>query len=175
MFTGIITQTTKLKKIKGDLFYFIKPKNWRLKVGESINIDGVCSTIVKIEPSYFIVQYMPETLKIIKKLKINDLVNLEQSLKIGDRLGGHFVMGHVDGQGEVLKFKNKILKIKYPKKFKKYVVYKGSIAINGVSLTIISDLAVALIDYTLKRTNLGKLKRGDKVNLEFDLLAKLVK
>lgn len=172
MFTGIIEKTTPLQAIKGDRFVFAKPSAWRLREGQSISIDGVCSTVLRSNSKNFTVQYIPETLRVIKPLVVGRKMNLERSIRSSDRFEGHFVLGHVDTVGIVSSISSHVLKINYPKKFKKFLAYKGSVAINGVSLTTLRGLVVALIHHTLTHTNLGELKKGDKVNIEFDVLAK---
>jgi riboflavin synthase len=126
---------------------------------------------------------MPETLKLsnMGSLKKGDIVNIEQSMRMSDLLDGHVVLGHIDGKGEVLSIdkegNSKVFKIKVPeKKFSKFLVYKGSVAIEGISLTItkvVKDFfEVKILPYTLEHTNLKHKKKGDKLNLEFDILAK---
>lgn len=187
MFTGIIKTTGVIKKIEnknGKVYFTIAVKNFLrdVKIGSSIACDGVCLTVVKKIENNFVVELMPETLKLTKfrQTKIGDLINLEKSLKIGDRMDGHFVMGHVDGVGVA----DKIIKdggyieliIKTQLKLKKFLARKGSVTVNGVSLTI-SEVGknwfkVSLITHTLKITNLSLLRIGDKVNLEIDMIAR---
>jgi riboflavin synthase len=202
MFTGIIEKTGSIKiieKKEGKIFftieiYSVKPdmvgaKQFNrvnflkdVKIGDSISCDGVCLTVIKRGKNYFTVELMPETLKRtkFKESKIGDKVNLELALKIGDRLGGHFVSGHIDGIGEVKKIikdsGNYELIIKVSAGFSKFLPFKGSVAINGVSLTISGVgkdwLKASLIKHTLKETNLSELKIGNKVNIEVDMLAR---
>ena len=187
MFTGIIEKTGKIQKIekrKGKVYFTIQVKNFlaNTKIGDSISCDGTCLTVVKKTKDSFEVELMPETLKLTKFIdsRPEDLVNLELSMKVGQRLDGHFVMGHVDGVGRV---KNVIgngeyisLVIKTPQKIMKYLAYKGAVAVNGVSLTIAGVgknwFKVCLITHTLEVTNLSKLKAGDKVNIEVDMIAR---
>ncbi len=185
MFSGITEIKMPIKKIanqKGNLLAEIKkPLKWKLKVGESVLVDGICSTIIKTGAN-FKVEYMPETLSKtnIGERKIGDNVNLERSLKLNDLLSGHLVTGHIDLTGRVKKIKNsgnsKVIEFSVDKKFAKYLVNKGSVAVNGVSLTVVkagnNSFSVSLIPHTLKITNLGGLKIGDTVNLEFDVIAK---
>ena len=187
MFTGIVEKTGKLKKIEnknGKIYFTIGVIFFLqdIKIGASISCDGVCLTVVKKIKDSFMVELMPETLKLTKFVdsKIGDLINLEKSLKIGERIDGHFVMGHVDGVGIV----KKVIKegeytdliIKVSKKIIKYLAYKGSASINGVSLTIAGNgkdwLKVCLITHTLEITNLSVLKVSDKVNIEVDMIAR---
>ena len=187
MFTGIIRKTGKIKKIedrKGKIYFIIGVEDFfkETKVGDSVSCDGTCLTVVKSKKDSFQVELMPETLKLtkFKDSHKGDLINLELSMKIGQRLDGHFVMGHVDGVGEVKKIIREgeyiSLIIKVPKKLIKYLAYKGSVSVNGVSLTTAGVgkdwFKVCLITHTLKVTNLSKLKVGDKVNIEADMIAK---
>lgn len=186
MFTGIITNITGVKEAKktasGLAITFVKPKQWMdLELGESISVDGVCLTVERLGSNTFSCFLIPETLrKTTFGKQIPLTVNLERALKAGERFGGHFVQGHIDCIGEVVFSKKAAAEIvvAFPARFKKYVIDKGSIAVNGVSLTIVktdrNQLTIALIPYTLKRTNLGSLKPGDNVNLEFDMLSKYV-
>lgn len=187
MFTGIVAATGRLNKIekKNNKIYFtIVVPNFlsRVKIGQSIACDGVCLTVIKKTRRDFTVELMPETLKRTRfdQVKVGESINLELALKIGQRLDGHFVMGHVDGVGVVKKIikENEYvsLLIKIPPVLNKYLAYKGSVAVNGVSLTVAkvatNIFKVCLITHTLKVTNLSRLKIGDKVNLEADMLAK---
>ena len=151
-------------------------------MGESIAINGVCSTIKKNDKKTFTVEYMPETIKktTVGNFKKNTQVNLEKSLKLNDLLDGHIVQGPVDCKAKVQslksKGKSKILKVKVPVKFMKFIAEKGSVAIDGISLTVVDTgrdwFTVSLVSYTLENTNLGKIKIGDYVNIETDVLAK---
>ena len=186
MFSGIIQNTEKVRKIikeKDSLRIEIPiPKNWKIEIGESINIDGVCSTVERIKNKMFSVFYMPETLSKTNLSNVNKghILNLEKSLTLNSLIGGHLVSGHIDTTGKISKIidevESRIITINLPRKFTKYIVYKGSICVNGVSLTIVevydSSFIVSLIPHTLKNTNLGSLKRGDLVNIEIDLIAK---
>ncbi len=187
MFTGIVEKTGKLKKIEnknGKIYFTVEVKNFLqdIKIGSSISCDGVCLTVIKKTKDSFTVELMPETLRLTKfaDSKIGNLINLEKSLKIGERIDGHFVMGHVDGVGIIKKVVKEgeyiDLIIKVPKKIIKYLAYKGSASINGVSLTIAGAgkdwFKVCLITHTLDITNLSKLAAGDKVNIEVDMIAR---
>lgn len=187
MFTGIIhsvSKITKTQKSKNALTFFIAiPKGWKLKLGQSVAVNGVCLTVAKLDGKNFCAEIMTETLNKTSFGKtIPAEVNLERSLAVGDRLDGHFVLGHVDAVGKIKKVVcrelDRVYYLEYPKQFSRFVVSKGSITINGVSLTIITAkptmLGVALVGYTLRHTNLGKLKEGSLVNLEFDVLAKYI-
>lgn len=186
MFTGIITALEKPTDIKKDTESFLLslpvPKNWELKIGESVSVDGTCLTISNLNSNSFSVYLMKETLDktTFKDLDETHFFNLEQPLTLNSLVGGHLVTGHIDGVGELLKKENAqesaVLEIKLPEKLLRYLIYKGSVAVNGVSLTVVSVLeksfTVSLIPYTLENTNLGKLNIGDKVNIELDLIAK---
>lgn len=182
MFSGISQNLSCIEKIKREkdllIFHIKKPVALKIKKGDSINIDGVCSTVSKIGRDFFQVEYMSETVNITKPIKAGDFVNLESSLKINDLLGGHMVSGHIDCTGIVKNVKKEKLVISFPKKFSKYIINKGSVTVNGISLTahhlLRTTFQVSLIPYTLKHTNLSKLKKGSKVNLEFDQFAKYV-
>ncbi len=188
MFTGIIKKTSTVEKVStrnGSLFLEIKrPKGWKIWEGESVSISGVCSTVKKFNSQIFEVEYMPET---VKKTTVGfwqkDVwVNLEKSLTLSDLLDGHIVQGHVDTCGKVVGIKHVkesvVMKIKIPTKFMRLVAEKGSVSIDGISLTVVDAgsnwFSVSLVSYTLENTNLGKIKLGDKVNVETDVLAKYV-
>lgn len=186
MFSGIVeglVKSLKIKKEKNSIVVTLPiPKGWKLKKGESINIDGICSTVFQISKNSFSVFYMAETLDKTNILETTGkhYFNLERPLKLSSFVGGHLVSGHVDTVGVVIGIKKDgqsvVLTIKIPQKFSKYLIYKGSVVVNGVSLTVVetkkASFIVSLIPYTLKQTNLGTLKIGDKVNIEVDLVAK---
>ncbi|MDP3725308.1 MAG: riboflavin synthase [Nanoarchaeota archaeon] len=185
MFTGVIravSDVRKSEKRRGSLFLEIqKPRAWKVKIGDSVAVNGTCLTIKKIQRGMMVFELMPETLSKTTFGKIVPrAVNLELPLRLSDRLDGHFVTGHVDTVGKITDIKkrgvSKVFDISFPRKFAKLVVPKGSIAIDGVSLTIVaaflSRFSVSLVSYTLKNTILGERKVGDVVNLEFDILAK---
>lgn len=190
MFTGIIQEVGKILKIAektNATTFFIQSKTAikKKKTGQSIAINGICVTITSLSRKSFTFDAMPETLHRtnLKHAKINDKVNLEPAMTLNQSIDGHLVQGHVDAKGEITKFsktKNgSILRIKFPKQIAAYLSFKGSITVNGVSLTI-SDLQtdffeVDLIPHTLKNTNLSNLKKGDKVNIETDFIAKHIK
>jgi len=185
MFTGIIKKTSKVEKVKsvnGGFFVDVFNNLGKIKIGESISINGVCSTVKKNGKNISF-EYMPETLRLtnLGLLKKGNTVNLERSMCLGDRLSGHIVLGHIDGKGKILSIKkegnSKIFDIKVlDKKFMKFLVYKGSIAVEGISLTVAKvfkdSFIVKILPYTLEHTNLKFKNKGDKVNLEFDILAK---
>jgi riboflavin synthase len=187
MFTGIIKEILKpVKFVRNSdsvLVTFKIPEGWNLEEGESINIDGVCSTVTEIGET-FTVFYMAETLA---KTTLNSLdkthqFNLERSLTLESLVGGHLVAGHIDTTAEVKSVEtegeSEILTFNLDKEFIKYLIYKGSVAINGVSLTVTTvndeSFSVSLIPHTLQKTNLNDLKVGESVNIEVDLIAKYI-
>jgi riboflavin synthase len=187
MFTGLITDVATVKRTKladGNLTVtFEKPENWQdLKLGESISTDGVCLTVSAFHANEYDSILIPETLqKSVFGIKVPTKVNLERSMQLNDRFGGHIVQGHVDTVGKVLKIsktKEWRIDIEFTAIFESLVIPKGSIAINGVSLTVadlVSNvLSVAIIPHTLEHTTLGLLKEDDKVNLEFDVIGKYI-
>lgn len=144
--------------------------------GESISVDGACLTVVDATDGHLSFDVMAETTDRAKPFR--DEVNLEPAVEAGQPLGGHYVQGHVDGVGRVRSFEGERLAIEAPAKIRRYCVEKGSIAVDGVSLTIAAlddeSFTVALVPHTLEATTLGGLKPGDQVNLEADILAKYV-
>lgn len=182
MFTGIIQAQARVKAVskakKIGLVRIEVPRRWKVSLGASVNVDGICSTVVKKGKGFFDIEYMPETLSktTAGRHTRGTLVNLERSLKYGDRVDGHFVQGHVDCTTtirELVRNGSSVeLTIKPAAKLARGATLHGSIAINGVSLTIARkhgpNITVALIPYSLKHTNLGALKKGDVVNVEFD-------
>ena len=191
MFNGIIFNTGKVKKKYIDssgLILTINSKiniNSKKEIGSSICCAGVCLTLTKYKNNNLSFYISKETIKRsnLSMLKINDIVNLEKPIKFGDRISGHFIQGHVDTMARVKKIKlsGKSWYIDFflEKKFKKYLINKGSIAVNGISLTIAkvkkNVFQVAVIPHTLKLTNLIKLQEKDLVNIEFDILLKYIK
>ena len=189
MFTGLVEgvgQITELTPLGSGFLIRIKT-SFNLegtKVGDSIAVDGVCLTVVQLEPQAFRAQLSPETISrtTFKLKKVGDLVNLERALKLGDRLGGHLVTGHVDGVGAIKRIAKMgdytLIEISIPKDLIQYMVPKGSIAVDGISLTINEVLEDAIrlmiIPHTLAVTTLGVKKVGDLVNLEVDVIAKMV-
>jgi riboflavin synthase len=153
-----------------------------VQLGDSIAVNGVCLTVVKIEGNRFSVNVSRETLNCTVGLVQGVHVNLEKALRLADRLDGHLVSGHVDGVGEVVEFtdldESWKLSVRIPQSLAKYIAVKGSITLNGVSLTVnqVKDdvLSVNLIPYTLEVTTLNELRAGDKVNVEIDLIARYV-
>ncbi len=184
MFTGLIQSVNRISEIieTDDGKKFAIKASFAPEIGESIAIDGVCLTVATVSDGGFVADVMPETLggTTLGNFEVGAQVNLERALQVGDRLGGHFVQGHVDGIGTVLNITNdedgQRIEITPPLHLLKYIAHKGSIAINGVSLTIskVKDDAfeVALIPHTLENTNLDELKVDARVNLEVDMLAR---
>ena len=192
MFTGIIknigTIKTLTKKNNGYFLSVISNLNFTKKdIGTSISCSGVCLTLTKIKKNnkknelFFYLSKHTVLTSAFKYLKSGDIINLEKSMKYGDEFAGHFVQGHVDTTIKVLNIntnnsKSWTIFFNIPKKFKKFLIEKGSIAINGVSLTIAEIFAnkfkVVIIPHTLKNTNLLKLEKNNYVNLEIDLIAK---
>jgi len=186
MFTGIIRSRAKVTRVeaKGEgLRVAIEaPRGWKLPEGGSVAIDGICSTVVGKRKGAFLVEYMPETLRVTTAADFSPgrIVNLEEPLRIGETLDGHFVQGHVDGVGRVVRIaargNSREITIQVPRALVRYIAPKGSITVNGVALTVArlsgGTCTLALIPYTLVHTNLGNLKKGDSVNVEVDLIAR---
>ena len=192
MFTGIIIGTGKVTKLNQ------KTKNRSaiqmtvnlgkyakgLKIGQSVAINGVCLSATKISKNNCVFEMIDETTKKtdLGNVKAGSTVNIERSLKVGDRLEGHFVLGHIDGVATITKIEKKPKEVKFwfkiPKKLTKYVVKKGSIALDGISLTLVDvkkDIAsVCLIPHTINVTNFKSKKIGDKLNIETDVLGKYI-
>ena len=149
-------------------------------LGDSIAHNGVCLTVVGKEGNTFMVDVSPETLSCTIGLAAPGPVNLEKDLRLADRLGGHLVTGHVDGVGDVLRFDpigdNRLLEIRAPQALAKYIARKGSVTVNGTSLTVNdvngTDFTINLIPHTLENTTLHALQPGSRVNLEVDLIAR---
>lgn len=189
MFTGLIEEIGEIVGIipnpEGKAFSIsCRIVSGDLKTGDSIAVDGVCLTVVDLSKNRFSAQAVLESLQrtTLGIAKTGNRVNLERAMAANGRFGGHFVQGHVDGIAEIVSWKfqgeSAILTIRIPDEFVRFIVEKGSIAINGVSLTIAKKegalVSVALIPTTLKMTNLASKKNGDFVNIEVDLMAKYV-
>lgn len=190
MFNGIIKNTGQIIsaiKVKGgrEIRINTKMKFKKSDLGISVSCSGTCLTVTSINKKNVKFYLSNETLKKtnFNNIKANSLINLEKPLKFGEPISGHFVQGHIDTTGHVkrIDFAGKTWNVNFSiqKKYKKYLVYKGSIAINGVSLTVSRVLrngfVITIIPHTLKLTNLIKLRVGDKVNIEFDILSKYLK
>ena len=186
MFSGIIAAVGRINRLTP------REVGYRLHVdagglglddvalGDSIAHNGVCLTVVGIEGNEFMVDVSPETLSCTVGLEVPGPVNLEKALRLADRLGGHLVSGHVDGVGEVTRFDpigdNRLLEIRAPQELARYIARKGSITVNGTSLTT-NDVdgqcfTINLIPHTLENTTLQHLQPGSRVNLEVDLIAR---
>lgn len=189
MFTGIIEETGIVGSINRLAFgasVFIECKIILddLKIGDSVSVDGACQTAVKIDNNGFYIDISQETLDVstLKYFKSGQKVNLERAMKLNGRFGGHVVSGHVDGTGKYVKKINQGMFENYyfsaPGNVSKYLIYKGSVCINGISLTIASlednIFSVAVIPQTSSSTNISDLKTGDYVNLESDIFAKYI-
>jgi riboflavin synthase len=189
MFTGIVEDTGKVSRIEHrgqekKLILELPPHLTEVQLGDSININGVCLTIVQKNEQKVELDLSLETLQktALRELKEGDRVNLERALRLTDRLGGHIVTGHVDGIGEIVEKREDRdflrLRIRIPESVSRYVVEKGSVAIDGISLTVNEyqegEIRVTLIPYTIEKTTLRQKRVGDRVNLEADILGKYV-
>jgi riboflavin synthase len=185
MFTGIIENLAKIVAIEnsqGNLNITLSSSlASELKVDQSVSHNGICLTVVSINNDQYTVTAIEETINktTINKWQKGDLINLERAMKIGDRLDGHMIQGHVDQIGKCIKSETKNGSWEYTIEYEKsdnITVEKGSIAINGVSLTVIDSMSngfkVAIIPYTYKHTSFQNLEKGNDVNLEFDILGK---
>jgi len=192
MFTGIVEGTGVIEKIEKN------PKNRSavkmtvdlakqaagLKIGQSVAINGVCLTVTKILKNKCNFEMIEETTKktSLGNLKTGSIVNIERSIKAGDRMEGHFVLGHIDGVGIIKKIEKKPKEVKIwfdiPKQLAQYVVKKGSIAVDGISLTVVdaikNRISVCLIPHTMKVSNFHTKRVGDKINIETDILGKYI-
>lgn len=189
MFTGLVEETGGLagKTAAGEGYQLeisAKIVMQDLAIGSSVCVNGVCLTVVKKTSGSFSVDAIEETLKKtnLGSLNIGDKVNLERPLKADARLGGHFVLGHVDTTGKIVDIKelssSHFVKISYPEKFNRYLIYVGSVAIDGVSMTVAeldkNSFSVGIIPHTWEETIFRYKKPGSTVNLEFDVLGKYV-
>ena len=189
MFTGLIEDVGKIAVLrlnKGSAVLTVKtilPLR-AMPLGASIAVNGACLTVVKKLSGSFTVDVSPETLARtnLEKLKVGSLVNLEQPMRLQERLGGHLVTGHVDGVGTVASIRKQgeftIFRFRVPPALARLLVSKGSVAVDGISLTVNDcgrdDFSVAIIPFTLRHTNLQGRRVGDKVNIETDLIGKYV-
>lgn len=185
MFTGIIEEIGTVKSISTDKITINCSKVLKeSKLGDSIAVNGVCLTITDITSDGFTADISPETLKVTNLSDINsgDIVNLERALTLSSRLGGHIVSGHIDTVGKVSKLSKfndfYELTVNFSEEYSKYIIKKGSITVNGISLTIAECgkdfVTIAVIPHTFDMTVLKEVKTGCNVNLEFDILAKYV-
>ena len=190
MFTGIIQGTGTILDISKDtkkrsaakMIVDLKEHATDLQEGQSVALNGVCLTATAITGSTCTFDMIEETMKktSLGTLKPQGIINIERSLRIGDRLEGHFVLGHIDGTAKIKKIQKKSKEItvylKVPKRLVQHIVKKGSIAIDGISLTVTNIkkciVTVSLIPHTVQITNFENIKKGDTVNIETDILAK---
>jgi riboflavin synthase len=179
VFTGIVRELGRVVAFDGTRLLVEAPQT-SAGVGDSIAVDGVCLTVVERDSDRFAFDVVAETLSrtTLASLAADNHVNIEPALRAGEALGGHMVQGHIDGVGHVRNISSQPVWIDAPPDVLRYCVEKGSIAVDGVSLTIAalddSGFAVALVPHTLAATTLGAAKPGDGVNLEVDILAKYV-
>lgn len=189
MFTGIIEGLGTIREIRPegqgkrmtvDADFFLE----QTKIGDSICVSGACLTVVRIDDKRFTVDVSPETLEktTFKSARIGDRVNLERALRLYDRIDGHLVSGHIDGTGTVMLIQNLgnaiVVSFKVPEFISHYMIQKGSVAVDGISLTInncdINGFDVSIIPHTAKLTTIGFKKAGDLVNIETDMIGKYV-
>ena len=188
MFTGIIEDLGILKKIekeKGNINLYFKSKlTQELKIDQSLSHNGVCLTVVSIDNDIYKVTAVKETLdkSNLGELKVNSIVNIERAMKSNARLDGHYVQGHVDQTAKCLNVKEAdgswYYEFEYDNTSNNITIEKGSIAVNGVSLTVVDSklngFSVAVIPYTYNNTNFKKIQTGDAVNIEFDMIGKYI-
>lgn len=189
MFTGIIEEIGNIEQALssgGSLrLRIVAPTvSADLKAGDSVNINGACQTVIEVKDGGFTVEAVEETLKRtnLGQLKTGDLVNLERALRASDRLGGHLVSGHVDFVSRIRSISQRnqsyLFEFEIPREYQKHFVEKGSVAVDGISLTVVQVLqdsfTVSVIPFTVKETILGAKKVGDTVNIETDLIGKYV-
>ncbi len=189
MFTGIIENLGIIKQLKseqGNLLLTIESEiTSELKIDQSVSHNGICLTVVAINKNEYTVTAIKETLDKtnLNQLQVNDKINLERAMKLGNRLDGHIVQGHVDQTAKCISIKNEkgswVFIFEYDSLLNNITIEKGSITINGVSLTVVNSkkdqFSVAIIPYTYKYTNFNILKVDDLVNLEFDVIGKYIK
>ena len=185
MFTGIVEEVGSVISC-GDFGLTVRGDTVMegLRLGDSMAVNGTCLTVVELDGDRFRVDLAPETLRrtSLGELTKDSRVNLERPLAVSDRLGGHIVQGHVDGAGRVMSIRPDsdcyIFRVRTPRRLMPYVVEKGFIALDGISLTVVSkgaaSFTVSVIPYTFSHTNLQEKSRGNRVNLEVDILAKYV-
>ncbi len=185
MFTGIVEEIGSVASISSNgMTIQAQGVMSDLKLGDSIAVNGACLTAVSLSDSEFSVDLSPETMRrtSLGDLAAGGMVNLERALSASDRMGGHIVQGHVDGVGRITSVKEEgdsiIFRVRAPKRLMPYIVEKGFIAVDGISLTVVkvgtSSFTLAVIPYSLRNTNLQTLSVGTRVNLEADILAKYV-
>jgi len=189
VFTGLIEEVGAVRRVQRQGAFQRLEISARLvledtRLGDSININGACQTAVELGADYFAVESVEETLQrtTLGSLRPGDPVNLERSVRLQDRLGGHLVLGHVDGVGRISQIETRqrewLLSVEPPAELLRYLAFKGSIAIDGISLTVAQvegrAFTAAIIPHTFDHTTLGRRRRGDAVNLEVDVIARYV-
>ncbi len=188
MFSGIVETTSPVLSISNArqqrILTIRKPRGWKLQDGESISIEGVCSTVQSFDRNSFRVVYMPETLRrtTLGNIVTGNEVNLERCLTLQSLIGGHMVQGHVDTRARIRAIRNegeaRLYTFQLPAKFSRYIVPKGSIAVDGISLTVVeathTTFQCSLLAYTLDHTTLGGKRPGHEVNIEVDILGKYI-
>jgi riboflavin synthase len=185
MFTGITEELGKVSQVYPNKLVIDARKVLEgTRIGDSISVNGACLTVIALATDNFTVGVVPETLRRtnLGLLRPGDAVNLERPLALGGRLGGHLVQGHVDERGKVVSLRSEedavVIRFQAPPQVMRYVVAKGFIAIDGISLTVIErfddSFTVSVIPHTRQNTTLGKRRSGDTVNLEVDIIAKYV-
>ena len=189
MFTGLVAELGTVERlVEGSTSCQLTVRARKIlpgvKVGDSIAVNGVCLTVVHLQGDRFTADVMPETVRrtSLAELKKGSPVNLERALTLASRLGGHIVSGHIDGTGEIVKFADEgnaiLMTVSADSSLLRYIVEKGSVALDGISLTVAqvtdSDFTVSLIPHTREVTNLGSKKVGSPINIETDVLGKYV-
>jgi riboflavin synthase len=190
MFTGLIEEVGKIKDVKASaggitIKVQVEKAVEDIRIGDSVAVNGVCLTVTDIQGSTLSFDLSQETVSRsnLGSLKVGDPVNIERALKLSDRLGGHIVQGHVDTVGTVKRIiprgEHTEFVIQFPQEFQDLVIEKGSVAVDGISLTINeihgNEISINIIPHTIENTNLKYKKTGDSVNIEFDILGKYVK
>jgi len=185
VFSGIVEEVGKVASAQtGNLVIAVSSVLTEMKLGDSIAVNGVCLTIASIDADSFSVDVMPETSRKtnLDLLRVGDSVNLERALSLGGRIGGHLVQGHVDDKGRVTSVTweggTSLIRFDATSQVMRYVVEKGFIAVDGISLTVASkdtgSFLISVVDYTQKHTTLSNRRAGDLVNIEVDIIAKYV-
>ena len=185
MFTGIIEEIGKLKSLNGGRIEISCEKILSdIKIGDSISTNGICLTVVDFGKNFFAADVMPETFRktSLAEIQTGGVVNLERALKVGDRLGGHIVSGHIDGTGKILSMRTEgnaiFIEIQAENFLLKQIAAKGSVALDGISLTVVDanqeNFSVSMIPHTREVTNFKFKRAGSLVNIETDVLAKYV-
>jgi riboflavin synthase len=188
MFTGLIEATGRVERVtptdRGRALRIVTELGRELSLGESVAVNGVCLTVIERDDEHFAVDVSPETLRVttVGEWVAGRVVNLERSLRAGDRFGGHFVQGHVDAIGRIRAWRDegefRRLELELPDQVTPHVISRGSIAVDGISLTVAElgtrDIAIQIVPFTLAHTSLRMAREGDAVNLEADMIGKYV-